>query len=292
MDRLQEIKQQSLDFILDSVIENAKYAFDSYTNGLIKMCESPIEEMFVFALFQDIMSDYLNDPTISISTIIKAKYLTEENYQSQLKKIESNKFIDNFVENKIDKGYIIVPQYKIDKYRVDFLIILYTHSDEVVRKEFFEQIDIDYLFNHFVAKVIVECDGHNYHEKTKEQAKHDKERDRFLQSQGYTVLRFTGSELYKDPFACYKEVKDHLYQIINEKTFHHVLKIHKEVLENELEDLNNSLKEIISIEEHKKYLELIEHQKKLIRINQKFSQGSYIDGLKNSQEIRQKIMET
>jgi very-short-patch-repair endonuclease len=56
-----------------------------------------------------------------------------------------------------------------------------------------------------VAKVIVECDGHAFHERTKEQAKRDKARDRALQAAGYTVLRFTGSEVWADPDACAKE---------------------------------------------------------------------------------------
>lgn len=52
------------------------------------------------------------------------------------------------------------------------------------------------------ARIVVECDGHDFHEKTKEQASADKRRDRELTLAGYTVLRFTGSEIYRDPFAC------------------------------------------------------------------------------------------
>jgi very-short-patch-repair endonuclease len=63
-------------------------------------------------------------------------------------------------------------------------------------------------------RVVVECDGHDFHERTKEQAARDKERDRILQGQGYYVLRFTGSELWRDPAACAEQVhtfmEDHL----------------------------------------------------------------------------------
>lgn len=45
--------------------------------------------------------------------------------------------------------------------------------------------------------VVIECDGHAYHERTKEQAAHDKQRDRYMQCAGFTVLRFTGSEIYQ-----------------------------------------------------------------------------------------------
>jgi very-short-patch-repair endonuclease len=46
-------------------------------------------------------------------------------------------------------------------------------------------------------RVVVECDGHEFHDRTKEQAQHDRRRDRFLQAEGYRVLRFTGSEIFR-----------------------------------------------------------------------------------------------
>lgn len=54
--------------------------------------------------------------------------------------------------------------------------------------------------------VVVECDGHDFHEKTKDQAKRDKKRDRYFAKQGAVVMRFTGSELWEDPHACVDEV--------------------------------------------------------------------------------------
>lgn len=54
----------------------------------------------------------------------------------------------------------------------------------------------------FEASVIVECDGHDFHEKTKQQAAQDKKRQRALEAEGYHVLRFTGSEIHKSPQRC------------------------------------------------------------------------------------------
>jgi very-short-patch-repair endonuclease len=51
-----------------------------------------------------------------------------------------------------------------------------------------------------IKKIIIECDGHDFHEKTKEQASRDKERDRFFQTEGYIVLRYSGSDIYRDPY--------------------------------------------------------------------------------------------
>lgn len=64
------------------------------------------------------------------------------------------------------------------------------------------------LFSTGGMKLAIECDGHDYHERTKQQAKHDKERDRWLQGQGWFVARFTGSEIYKDPFEVVSKIGD------------------------------------------------------------------------------------
>lgn len=50
--------------------------------------------------------------------------------------------------------------------------------------------------------VVVECDGHEHHERTKEQARRDKARDRFFASKGIPVVRFTGSEVWANPVRC------------------------------------------------------------------------------------------
>lgn len=81
------------------------------------------------------------------------------------------------------------PQEKIGNYTVDFLI-------EVHEKKY----------------IVIECDGHEFHEKTKEQAKHDKERDRFLQKEGYPVYRFTGSEIFNNPLHILSEIEEILYK--------------------------------------------------------------------------------
>ena len=47
-------------------------------------------------------------------------------------------------------------------------------------------------------KIAIYCDGHDYHERTKEQAKRDRFQDRKLQQEGWVVLRFTGSEIHND----------------------------------------------------------------------------------------------
>jgi hypothetical protein len=51
-------------------------------------------------------------------------------------------------------------------------------------------------------RLIIECDGHDFHERTKEQAAKDRSRDRAATIAGIDVLRFTGSEIWRDPWEC------------------------------------------------------------------------------------------
>lgn len=68
-------------------------------------------------------------------------------------------------------------------------------------------------------RIAVECDGHEFHERTKEQARHDRSRDRTLAAAGWTVLRFTGSEIHRDAVACAREVMAHMRRLGPPKRF-------------------------------------------------------------------------
>lgn len=65
---------------------------------------------------------------------------------------------------------------------------------------------VDFLVARNGTRAVVECDGHDYHERTKEQAKRDRSADRAYQKAGYAVLRFTGSEIYRNAEGCAVEV--------------------------------------------------------------------------------------
>lgn len=74
---------------------------------------------------------------------------------------------------------VVEPQRQIGPYRVDFLI-----EDQLV----------------------VEIDGYLYHRATRDQLIKDYKRDRYLGAQGYTVMRFSGYEIWDDPWQCAHEV--------------------------------------------------------------------------------------
>ena len=48
----------------------------------------------------------------------------------------------------------------------------------------------------------------------KQKSKHDKERDRFLQKEGYPVYRFTGSEIFNNPLQVLSEIEEIVYKNI------------------------------------------------------------------------------
>ncbi|MFC6790602.1 endonuclease domain-containing protein [Methylobacterium komagatae] len=84
----------------------------------------------------------------------------------------------------------IEPQVQIVGWRVDFLIHFPDHTGKSAA----------------LSRLIVECDGHDFHERTKAQAARDRSRDRVAQHNGIPVLRFTGSEIHRDPARCAEEI--------------------------------------------------------------------------------------
>jgi very-short-patch-repair endonuclease len=57
-------------------------------------------------------------------------------------------------------------------------------------------------------KLAIEIDGHAFHEKTKAQAARDRARERSIIREGYTIMRFTGSEVFGNPRKCVAEVTE------------------------------------------------------------------------------------
>lgn len=91
--------------------------------------------------------------------------------------------------------FSLTPQAPVAGYHVDFLLSL--------------------TMNKAVGGIAIECDGHDFHEKTKEQAARDKKRDREILAAGYPVVRFSGSEVFKDASGCV----DQIYELMSESLF-------------------------------------------------------------------------
>lgn len=96
--------------------------------------------------------------------------------------------------NENSVGITVTPQFQIEteskRYYADLYFEIESYIDNV--------------------GVVVECDGHEFHQKTKKQVEHDNEREYEIKKCGYDVLRFSGSQIYNDPFKCANDIFDYL----------------------------------------------------------------------------------
>jgi len=89
----------------------------------------------------------------------------------------------------------IEPQAQLGEDRVDFLLTMSLRVPEAHPKS---------------AQMVVECDGHEWHERSPEQARHDRARDRRLQARDLAVYRYTGSDVWRDVFGAALEAMGEL----------------------------------------------------------------------------------
>jgi very-short-patch-repair endonuclease len=101
-------------------------------------------------------------------------------------------------------GISIDPQFQIGKYRVDFKI---SYGAFLSQRDHIKAPCIQQGENRaIVSNVIVECDSQQFHDRTEKERRYEKQRDRFLQSNGYVVFRYTGSEIIKRPMEIAREI--------------------------------------------------------------------------------------
>jgi len=65
----------------------------------------------------------------------------------------------------------------------------------------------DFYIHNRGENLCVYTDGHTYHERTEEQAQHDRKIDRKLQELGFTVLRYTGKDVNENVSGIVKNIK-------------------------------------------------------------------------------------
>ena len=155
-------------------------------------CESPIEELMAAALI------FMETPIYFDSGVDRhGSDRTLPDFPVQ-REYDAEVFLERVGPD--GEGVLIYPQASVLNYRVDFLIAakVYEYPDIIL--------------------LVVECDGHDFHEKTKEQARRDKRRDREMLAAGYRVFRFAGSEIHADPDACVEEIRKYLDGLAHSNT--------------------------------------------------------------------------
>lgn len=94
-----------------------------------------------------------------------------------------------------DSLVVIVPQFVIAKYRLDFLICV--NGQRLNR-----------------ALIAIECDGKDYHS-SREQIERDAERERYLVNFGIATLRYGGSDIYRMGGELSKELGHALSHLVS-----------------------------------------------------------------------------
>jgi very-short-patch-repair endonuclease len=159
----------------------------TFFNNFAEDCGAAIGMPRVAALRQakleGIRRSFIDATALSGSPIEKvmlaALMWAEYGYEKKLVEIvEPGTHYENTQSN-----VVIAPQHLIGRHTVDFGIVVHFVANEQI-------------------KIVVECDGHDFHEKTKEQAARDKSRQCDLEIAGWRVLRFTGSMIWRDHKWC------------------------------------------------------------------------------------------
>ena len=129
---------------------------------------------------QDIKKEWMDDIEYIMpkcESPLEKLFLIEWKYQS-----------NNFYSGGKLKEFFIIPQYKINNYRIDFFICLDNGMIEPYK----------YKEN----CLIIEIDSYLWHGAKPEQFAKEKERERCLQKEGYRIMRFSGREIYRDVEKC------------------------------------------------------------------------------------------
>lgn len=165
--------------IFDALLEHFESRIVDGDSGVATGAESPIEDILGRA--------------VSVSFEMSSGFM-------RLHPCYNGEDLDKFKLLATD-GHVVfaVPQFQTKRGRIDFV---------------FYMPPFDAHGERFLA---VECDGHDFHERTKDQAKKDRSRDRDLQSDGFTVYRFTGSEIWRDPLKCSQQIFDWAESVILER---------------------------------------------------------------------------
>lgn len=150
---------------------------------LFAVCESPMERQFLLGAFM------INEYKLSFRYVNGANSLLL--------------FVNDVDGDEVFSGALRVQEEVID-WETD------ANEPEIVARVDFALVD-----RNSDARIAIEIDGHEFHEKTKEQAARDKARDRRVTKCGYPVIRFTGSEVFANAFGCLIEAIETLQGLSN-----------------------------------------------------------------------------
>ena len=211
IDKDQEKHLQILRFAMETF-------YPSAVENIFNHSASPIETIFL----NSVLLSFLYDDPLGLIVWAPCPNMPEaiREHRDRLRlllereneirsKMEGKAGVVEYMKYLIEEGLIHEESYA--QYRNEFIcmhVLDYYHAfilviqagfpnikvnGKSVRTDLFVYVPADTDFN-----MVVECDGFQYHS-TKEKFIADRQRDRKLKAAGFDVLRFSGSEIYKDP---------------------------------------------------------------------------------------------
>lgn len=144
---------------------------------------------------QELIFEHIAEKQENVNSIFTIPYLKHPECRSPIEQIFWLAFSIYECEANLSNYCVwLEPQYEImcgkKKYVVDFLVMLEDFTSEEPNLE----------------TIVIECDGHEFHERTKEQVRRDNERQLSLKMNGYDVVRLSGSQIYNDPMGCAEKI--------------------------------------------------------------------------------------
>lgn len=164
-------------------------------------CETPVA---------DCVKDWLAEHStwIDVERLFNVECMLDQyNITSPPEQLFACAWCHSFYHHGVD----LQPQFQIGNYRADFVV---SPADHFHRGLHFSEEMLQRIAEKLPTYAI-EIDGFEWHDKTPEQAERDKKRERFIQLQGFTVLRFAAREVLRDADSTAREVSQRLHADIS-----------------------------------------------------------------------------
>lgn len=159
-----------------------------YLESFLKSPKKVQQLLMIPLARQYIYPEFWNDE--SIKSPIEQIFITAFDFYCRF---ENKKRIYLFPQKEVvfkDKKYFLDFEFEADDY-LSYLVF----ENKIKNKNF---------------KLAIECDGYEFHQKTKEQVQYDNEREYDLKMAGYEVLRFSGTQIYNNPLKCAEDTYNYI----------------------------------------------------------------------------------
>lgn len=163
-------------------------------DGILSILESPLERRLFAAMIEE--------GFLPAEEPFRGKHWRELDQLGRLEEVDTT------------PGYSVELPCETMTLRADYVWAAIQPSFRIAKRV--QRFDFAFFYN--FERIVVELDGFAYHDATKELATKDKKRDRRSSISGWTILRFSGSEVVKDTKKVLTEILDDLETLSNIRT--------------------------------------------------------------------------